>query len=226
MNRNIYRRIEVCFPVYEKALQNELKEIVDLQLRDNVSAVMLDRELENNYIEDDDEKIRSQEEIMNYCVSSHSSKLLMNFDAVIINGVSLPYHVLEKAINHAKAGKSSIRIVFIYQSNWANEDFTSSHDIRLSIPEFTEMNAEENMDKLIHRNVEYAKTQFAQNDVMLETLIMRNPSVESIAKKMRNVQHIFLDPDTFTHPQEFAYVNFQYSELEEKLSSKIRPCRR
>ncbi|MDR6781770.1 polyphosphate kinase [Pedobacter africanus] len=36
MNRNIYSRIEVCFPVYDKELQQLLIKIINLQLNDNV----------------------------------------------------------------------------------------------------------------------------------------------------------------------------------------------
>ena len=34
MNRNIYRRVEVCFPVYDEAIKAELLQLVDIQLED------------------------------------------------------------------------------------------------------------------------------------------------------------------------------------------------
>ncbi|MET1054154.1 MAG: polyphosphate kinase 1, partial [Pedobacter sp.] len=49
MNRNIYGRIEVCFPVYDSSLKARLIEILDLQLNDTVQAVELNEELQNNY---------------------------------------------------------------------------------------------------------------------------------------------------------------------------------
>lgn len=36
MNRNIYRRIEVCFPVYDEQNKTELLRMIMLQLADNV----------------------------------------------------------------------------------------------------------------------------------------------------------------------------------------------
>lgn len=36
MNRNIYSRIEVCFPVYDEELKELLLRIINLQLNDNV----------------------------------------------------------------------------------------------------------------------------------------------------------------------------------------------
>jgi len=42
MNRNIYRRIEVCFPVYAPELKQALQEMMRIQLEDTGSAVTLD----------------------------------------------------------------------------------------------------------------------------------------------------------------------------------------
>lgn len=66
MNRNIYRRIEVCFPVFDEQLKSELRKIIDIQLSDTVSAVELNFRLENSIIKDKGDNIRSQKEIMNY----------------------------------------------------------------------------------------------------------------------------------------------------------------
>lgn len=66
MDRNIYRRIEVCFPVYDKEVQQEIKHLIELQFRDTVQAVQLDSRLQNHPIEDAEENIRSQEAIYHY----------------------------------------------------------------------------------------------------------------------------------------------------------------
>lgn len=65
MNRNIYRRIEVCFPLYDEKLKQEIKSILNLQLEDNVAAVWIDENLNNIPATDAKKKIRSQEEIYN-----------------------------------------------------------------------------------------------------------------------------------------------------------------
>jgi polyphosphate kinase len=49
MNRNVYSRIEVCFPVYDNSLKTRLLEMLNLQLNDTVQAVELNQELQNNY---------------------------------------------------------------------------------------------------------------------------------------------------------------------------------
>ena len=62
MNRNIYSRIEVCFPIYDQELKNNLKQILLLQWQDTAQAVYFTSEMENVPV-GNGEGLRSQEEI-------------------------------------------------------------------------------------------------------------------------------------------------------------------
>lgn len=66
MNRNIYHRIEVCFPVYEPILKEEMLDILKIQLDDNVKASLLGASLENIPVRNEKEPTRSQEKIHEY----------------------------------------------------------------------------------------------------------------------------------------------------------------
>ncbi len=66
MNRNIYRRIEVCFPLYDEQLKQEIREIIRLQWQDNVSAVTLNASMDNVPVSEDGNPVRSQEAIYQY----------------------------------------------------------------------------------------------------------------------------------------------------------------
>jgi polyphosphate kinase len=67
MVRNLDHRVEAAIPVTNKDIIAELKDIINIQLRDNVKARYLDRDLSNNYVETDEHnKVRSQIEIYNY----------------------------------------------------------------------------------------------------------------------------------------------------------------
>jgi len=66
MNRNIYRRIEVCFPIYDQNIKTEILKIIDLQLNDNVQAVALNENLQNVIIEKSKPLIQSQREIYHF----------------------------------------------------------------------------------------------------------------------------------------------------------------
>jgi len=146
----------------------------------------------------------------------------MKLDGILINGVSLPYNVLDKAVERAKSHKSGVKAVFIYETDWIQEDHVIPDETELSKPDFSEINAEENMHKVMDTNLEYTKSLFAQNNILLETLVLKNPSVSDIAEAMEDVEFIYLDHATFTHPKEVAYVNLSIDELDEKLSSKLK----
>jgi len=66
MNRNIYRRIEVCFPVYDVNLKKQLQRQFELQWEDNVQAVWIDATQSNKPVESDAFPVRSQEAIYNW----------------------------------------------------------------------------------------------------------------------------------------------------------------
>jgi polyphosphate kinase len=50
MNRNIYHRVEVCFPVHDDGIRQELIGMLHHQLADNVKAVTLDNRMNNQEV--------------------------------------------------------------------------------------------------------------------------------------------------------------------------------
>ncbi len=67
MVRNIDHRIEAACPIIEKDIQQELKDILKIQLSDNIKARLLDNELSNQYLNPrNTKKVRSQVEVYNY----------------------------------------------------------------------------------------------------------------------------------------------------------------
>ena len=67
MVRNIDHRIEAAIPILDKGIKHELKDIIDIQLKDNVKARWHDSALSNNYVSSEGKKkIRSQIEIYHY----------------------------------------------------------------------------------------------------------------------------------------------------------------
>lgn len=67
MVRNLDHRIEAAIPITNRDIIEELKDIISIQLHDNVKARVLDNELSNEYVPSgDDEKVRAQIEIYNY----------------------------------------------------------------------------------------------------------------------------------------------------------------
>jgi len=67
MQRNFDHRVEVISPVFDKHIQHEMWDIIQIQIRDNVKARWLDPEKLNSYRRNEDDKQhRSQFEIYEY----------------------------------------------------------------------------------------------------------------------------------------------------------------
>ncbi len=68
MVRNLDHRVEASCPILDPEIRKELKDIISIQLKDNVKARVLNNELNNDYVTDtaNTEKIRSQYETYFY----------------------------------------------------------------------------------------------------------------------------------------------------------------
>ncbi|WP_400263607.1 hypothetical protein ACFX5U_16320 [Sphingobacterium sp. SG20118] len=66
MTRNIFNRIEVCFPIINERLKKEIQTIIALQLEDDTSAELLDGNMEPiKFLSS--KGLRAQDRIYNYC---------------------------------------------------------------------------------------------------------------------------------------------------------------
>ncbi|MGN6437707.1 MAG: polyphosphate kinase 1 [Agriterribacter sp.] len=75
MMRNLDHRIEAAVQITDQSICKEIKDILSIQLRDNVKARILDNELSNSYVRTKGKKIRSQIETYQYLLhKTHSEK--------------------------------------------------------------------------------------------------------------------------------------------------------
>jgi polyphosphate kinase len=65
MKKSMYYRIEVCFPVYDKGIIEEIIKLIEIQLSDNVKAVEINAQMQNVWVKVDEGKpvVRSQKTI-------------------------------------------------------------------------------------------------------------------------------------------------------------------
>jgi len=69
MVRNLDHRVEATCPITDEAIKKELKNILNIQLSDNVKARILNNELSNDYVSSrGKKKIRSQVETYHYLI--------------------------------------------------------------------------------------------------------------------------------------------------------------
>ena len=67
MTRNLNRRVDVAFPIYDPDLRAELRHVLALQLADNTKARILDGDQSNRFVTaDDSPSVRSQIDTYRY----------------------------------------------------------------------------------------------------------------------------------------------------------------
>lgn len=145
-------------------------------------------------------------------------------DVLLINGVSLPYHVLDKGLERANISGNPVKAVFIYEHNGDDENLAAQLEEEMSKADFTDTNAERNLVDLVHHNAAFARTYFARRNIELDAEILTNPTMDDIVAVVEQANKVFLDPETFRHPDESAYVKFDYREFDERLSDKLEWC--
>ena len=69
------RRIEVACPIYDPEIRTELKEMLNIQLKDNSKARLLNFDLENNYNISTDKVFRAQEDYYKYIKNKHHNTM-------------------------------------------------------------------------------------------------------------------------------------------------------
>ena len=67
MTRNLNRRVEVAFPIYDPEVREELRYVLDLQCADNTKARIIDEHQRNRFArETDGAAVRSQFDTYRY----------------------------------------------------------------------------------------------------------------------------------------------------------------
>lgn len=78
MSRNLDQRVEVACPIYDREIQRELKDYLEVQWRDNVKARILNKKLNNRLrTTDQNNRVRAQEVLYNYFENKLSEPILV-----------------------------------------------------------------------------------------------------------------------------------------------------
>ena len=80
MVRNLDHRIEAAVQIKNPGIAAELKDILQIQLKDNVKARILDNFLTNTYVKTKGKKIRSQIDIYNYLLGKSTTAAIDDAD--------------------------------------------------------------------------------------------------------------------------------------------------
>lgn len=74
MTRNLSHRIEVVTPIFDKDHHKTIRDLIDIQLKDNVKARIVDAEQKNEYVQNNNSKVQSQLATYEYFKSKNLKK--------------------------------------------------------------------------------------------------------------------------------------------------------
>ncbi|MFT4772190.1 MAG: polyphosphate kinase, partial [Cryomorphaceae bacterium] len=73
MKRNLHSRIEVVFPILDKALQEEMMKLLDIQQSAHRGTAFLDGDLTNQFPFEEVSKVTAQEEFYQFLATKEAS---------------------------------------------------------------------------------------------------------------------------------------------------------
>nr|MBP9187175.1 RNA degradosome polyphosphate kinase [Bacteroidia bacterium] len=73
MTRNLFNRIECGFPIYDDNIRTELRDIINIQLSDNVKARIIDSDFDNKFVTNDGPPVRAQFAIYEYLKQKYNA---------------------------------------------------------------------------------------------------------------------------------------------------------
>jgi hypothetical protein len=144
--------------------------------------------------------------------------------ALLINGISLPHHVIDEAIKWAVVGRGSLKALFVYTSNSKYTFHEWPRNKAVTRFMSGDLYAEGNLIDLIDRHVQYTISCSAISNIVCEVAVIKSPSFEMVDKHLSKADIVFADPNTFRRPQDFAYVPLSVDELEVRYSNKMNWC--
>ena len=66
MRRNLSKRVEVALPIYDPEVHQQLRELLDIQLADNVKARVIEEPQLNAYVQRSGQPVRAQESFRSF----------------------------------------------------------------------------------------------------------------------------------------------------------------
>lgn len=117
-----------------------------------------------------------------------------------------------------------IKALFIYENDDDDDKYHFPSDIEMSKAVYTHVEAEKNLVDLVRHNAAFVQSYYRRHNIIIQTVILQNPTMDQIVNAVNEAENIFIDPETYRYPEEFAYVNYNYREFEHRFHHKLQGC--
>lgn len=119
----------------------------------------------------------------------------MSTIAVIINGINLPYHVIDRAIEKAKKSSSEIFVLFLKGKHEPSKGYLYPSDLRSIEDSTSDEQAVAEDENLITDNMKLVQQMIRDEKIQYKCDIKTNASVEDVIAATKYADEVIIDED-------------------------------
>lgn len=119
----------------------------------------------------------------------------MNSIILIIDGIGLPFHLIDHAIQKAKDGEYGITALFLKGEHEPSAGYGYPSDLKAAENLTTEDEAIREDEKIISDNMQLVKSMIESKDIAYREMILTKPSAEKIATIASTADFVMIDAD-------------------------------
>ena len=149
---------------------------------------------------------------------------MMKTNAVLVNGVSLPFHVYDACVKQLGKTTDNLSVIFVFEHRQTKKEYTKSK--LPSIVTFTNRSAHAHLSALIDNNAAFTSGYFKRLGLQVQVDILRNPSLQEIETAVSSAETIFLDPDSYEQPKDSVNLSVPYKLIEDTFGMRIKACKK
>lgn len=149
---------------------------------------------------------------------------MMKTNAVLVNGVSLPFHVYDACVKQMDKTSDHLSVIFVFEHRQTKKEYKKTK--LPSIVSFTNKSAHAHLSSLINNNAAFTTGYFKRLGMEVQVDILRNPSLQEIETAVSSAESIFLDPKSYEQPKDSVNLSVPYKIIEDTFGGRIRPCKK
>src|SRR6266487_1899210 len=136
---------------------------------------------------------------------------------IIINGISLPFHVIDYAINKAKKESYEIYALFLKGSSEPSKGYLFPSDLSTTETWTSEADAVKDDEKIISENMKLIKEMVEDEKIHYRSALKTNASIEEVIEMSTSMDLIIVD-ENFDEMFLLSDNNLSLKDLKDKIS--------
>jgi hypothetical protein len=140
----------------------------------------------------------------------------MNVATLLFPGQTLPYHVVDYAINWARENEGSLNTLFMLPREQPSEGYPFPNDLDEAEEFSTNADARKRVKNILKDEIRYIEKRAKASHIPINSEILFGPTVNQVLEKINNSDVIFFDKNLEGETDAMNDFPFSIDELSEK----------